>query len=84
MTARSSRTSSPATGSGAEAAGGGRNGKPASRRVTRPARSAPDSAPAVTSCQTAFQQAASVSGSPVFIAASASASRLAGSNAIRA
>jgi hypothetical protein len=80
VTARSSSTSTPAIG---------RDSEPASRRITRPAKSAAASAPvadepAVTIRQAAFQHTASVSGSPTSIAARASASRVRGSNEISA
>jgi hypothetical protein len=75
VTARSSRTSTPAAG--------GSSAAPI-RRVTSPAKSAPASVPDVTIRQAAFQHTASDSGSPVSIAAPASASSVAGSNAISA
>ena len=80
VTARSSSTSTPATGSVPESR---------SRRITRSAKSAAASAPvtgepAVTIRQNAVQHTASVSGSPTSMAARVSARRVSGSNEISA
>ena len=51
--------------------GGPADGGPARRRITRSAKPAAASPAAMTSCQAAVQQTASVSGSPTSIAAAA-------------